>query len=242
MSIHYIEKKPWEQPLYIEQLIDFIKKDKEYFLIIANLLCIYDTPDSDSDMTEERSKHLNELLIIKGLYDNRPNDEITEFKALIEELYEQKPGILSDTRGEILEAIIYRYGSNNISNPINLTSYYEPQIFDRGTLVGGNNCVIDVVIHDNRGSTNHVANYIECKAAIHSFIDLRFFPRLSKKKRNKWNYIKDIYSYISSKYFIPKIYIASYSNDVYDYQQKLNQNSLDYVTILCDEDIYSMIS
>lgn len=242
MGITYKEAKPWEQQTYITNVLDFVKGDKEFFLVLANLLCMYDTLDDNDRVKEQRQADLDDFLITKGLDESRTEEEIKKFKSLIEELYQEVPGNLSKSRGKILEAIVLTYGPKSIVSPIKLNSYNEPQIFDNGNLIGANNCVIDAVFHDDRGTARHVAEYIECKASIQSFIDLRFFPRLSGDRKKKWKYIKSVYSYISSKYFTPNIYIACYTNDIFDYQQKLNQHRLGYVTILGDEDIFSMIS
>jgi hypothetical protein len=242
MALKYIEDKPWEQPLYIEKIIEFVKKEKDYFIVLANLLNVYDTPDTDAAEKEERIQDLDDLLITKGLDENRTEEEITKFKAIIEELYEEKPDHLSKTRGTILEAIVLKYGPRSIVNPVKLLSYNEPKIFDDEDLIGENNCVIDAVFHDDRGTDRHAAEYIECKAAINSFINLRHFPRSSGSAKKKWKYIRKVYNYISRKYFNPTIYIACYNYDVVDYQQILNKNGMGHVTILNDEDIYNMIS
>ncbi|MEH7303219.1 hypothetical protein [Neobacillus drentensis] len=242
MAINYIEAKPWEQPAYIDKIIEFVKKEKEYFIVLANLLHLYDTPDTDSAEKEERIQDLDDLIQTKGLDVIRTDEEITEFKAVIEDLYEEKPFPLSQTRGTILEAIVLTFGPRSITSPVNLLRYNEPQIYDNTSLIGGNNCVIDAVFHDDRETSTHIAEYIECKASIDSLIKLRYFPRASKKARKKWSYIKSVYAYLSTNYFTPSIFIACYNYDVTDYQDKLNQNGLGHIIILNDEEVYNMIS
>ncbi|MED4533210.1 hypothetical protein [Metabacillus fastidiosus] len=234
----------YEISIFIQDLLNIIEKNKQYFLVIANILEKYRDPDNDEETKNKRNLDLMDFV---KLYPQTNNNKVEtqRLSLVLDTLYSKSSQDVGDIRGKVLEAIIYKYAPKNFPLSSSTVKCLEAIISYEETtnILGGNDCDFDFTYHDQNGNTSTVPDYFECKATIDGMVKVgQPMNQLKSNKLRKWQYAKGIFDNLKSQAGIkPNIYFACFNSRTEDIQQHVDSEGYNCVSILNNKDIFRML-
>lgn len=222
----------------IIHLVSLVEANPRIFLILSRVFSLYKWPNKNEEEEEERNIFLKDLIMSDIQLFEEADELSEELSELLDSFYDSQENMrVSDMRAVFLEEIISKFGPKEVSEPTN--DYFEPHIYCNGSLVGNTLHRIDVVFHNQQ---IHSGEYLECKSNLHNVLsDSLPIRELHPQNRSKLRYIKRVHEFFKNTSYNPFFYIASYTNEVIDYQNNLDRRNYEFIRLLSDQEIYNQI-
>jgi len=226
----------------VDRVIEFIKQEPDFFLLLAQIMREYRNPDVDEETKQDRNDDIAELIAIDPKLKNKDAKTVELFQSLIDDLYSEQDARTDKVRGNVLEAIIYHFGPKCFDRSSSTQKFLDAQIYHNGQQVGGNNCDFDFVFHEEL--TERQADYFECKATIEGTALPPGTPidQMNRKRKKKLDFAKEVHHYFQTNTtFRPTILFACFNAEVTGFQKFLAENDLGCVEIMDAGQLNKMI-
>ncbi|TCP63838.1 hypothetical protein [Baia soyae] len=199
----------------VHELVRLVKQEPDVFRTVAR---IFDRYKTDKEAYKEGFDEEIELMIGQPGFRIRLKTRKRLLKIL-KAIYRQPT--FQQIRSAFLEAIIEQYG------PIHPTISYkeiyrEPLIYDDGEMIGGYECRMDVVFHEQDDVPMEM---VECKANIESFLSATsVWNQMKQNRLKKMHYMINLHKYLRECYVEPVLGFAFYNENCQLLKENVHEN------------------